>query len=121
MARTPFQQSKRANTALHNDSQGKRKSYRARSQDAPTWDSCNPLRVAALVCLATTQGASPTFGYTRDGTSLVIAIWHRGERHVDYLSGPDDFAAYFEWAITDLLECDETTLEPYRLLATDRP
>lgn len=121
MPRTSYENSKRAAKVEQTGSPNGRKSFRQRNENAPTWDKVNPLRLAALVCLATTYGASPTFGYTRDGTSLVMGLWFAGERHTDYLSGTDDFNEYFEWATQDLLKCTDEDMKPYLMIATEKP
>lgn len=81
----------------------KKKSFRKRASDAPTWDDVSPQLVHALVSACCTCNAPPTFGYTRDGTSLTLAVYYDGERYVDYLSGPDEVAAYFDWLLDELL------------------
>lgn len=118
MPRTRYEQSKKTSSGKDNREESRKKSFRKRSADAPTYDACNPVVLHALVCLCTTYGASPTFSYTRDGTSLVVAIFFEGERHVDYLSGPDEFVEYTKWVVTELLECEDKDLEPYAFIAS---
>lgn len=84
-----------------------RKSFRQRAASSPTWDTVQPELVHALVCITATHNAPLTMSYTRDGTALVVACYHNGERHVDYLSGQDEVAQYFEWLMRDLLELDK--------------
>jgi hypothetical protein len=80
-----------------------RASFRKRSASAPIWDAVSADLVHALVCACTTCNAPPTFGYTRDGTSLTIAVYYEGERYVDYLSGQEEVVEYFMWCVNDLL------------------
>jgi hypothetical protein len=121
MPRTSYENAKRANKRENSQPGNGRASFRKRNENAPTWDRVNPLRLSALVCLATTYGASPTFGYTRDGTSLVMGMWYAGERHTDYLSGADEFAEYFEWVVNDLLQVSQEDMQPYAMIATEKP
>jgi len=118
MPRTPYEQSKKANSVRNNREDSKKKSFRKRSADAPTFDACNPVLLHAIVCLCCTYGASPTFSYTRDGTSLVVAVYYLGERYVDYLSGNEELAEYARWLTSDLLECSKEDLEPYAFIAS---
>lgn len=117
MPRKSFEQGKRENQRSEGRSSGKKLSFRKRAADAPTFDACPPPLIHAIVCLCTTYGASPTFSYTRDGTSLVVAVYHEGERYVDYLSGPDELAEWFAWLTTELLEVDPKDLDSYVFLA----
>lgn len=121
MPRTPFEQTKRAKRPGATGADPKRKSFRKRSADAPTFDACNPVLLHAIVCLCTTYGASPTFSYTRDGTSLVIAVYYQGERTVDYLSGNEELQEWAAWLVTDLLECEDVDLQPYAFIAPKKP
>jgi len=82
-------------------------SFRKRSSTAPTWDSVQPTLIHALVCACTTCNAPPTFGYTRDGSALTIAVYYQQERYLDYLSGPDEVLEYFDWLIHSLLNLSE--------------
>lgn len=83
-----------------------RKSFRQRAASSPTWDSVQPQLVHALVCVTSTHNAPLTLSYTRDGTALVAACYYQNERHVDYLSGEEEVAEYFQWLMRDLLELD---------------
>lgn len=118
MPRSRYEQSKKENSGKSHREDARKKSFRKRSADAPTFDACNPVELHALVCLCTTYGASPTFSYTRDGTSLVVAIYHEGERHVDYLSGKEEFGEYLRWVVTELLECEASDLEAYAFITS---
>lgn len=120
MPRTGFEKSKVASQRSNTSTSTKKKSYRQRSIDAPTFDTCSPQVIHALVCLCTTYGASPTFSYTRDGTSLVIAVYYENERYVDYLSGNDDLVEYLRWVSSDLLGCSDTDLSPYAFILTEK-
>lgn len=86
---------------------GKKASFRKRSETAPLWNDVPAQSVYALVCACTTSNAPPTFGYTRDGTALTVAIYYDGERYVDYLSGPEEFDEYLQWVLNDLLNLSE--------------
>lgn len=81
----------------------KRASFRKRVDEAPTWDSVPSSVVHSLICACTTSSASPTFGYTRDGSALLLAVYYRDTRYVDYLSGSDEVVEYLEWLVTELL------------------
>lgn len=121
MPRTPYENQKHKAKSSRRAADAGRKSYRKRAEDAPTFDSVNPLLLAAIVCLSTTYNASPTFSYTRDGTSLVVAVYYDGERYVDYLSGEEDMMGWFEWLTTDLLPVSDTDMAPYALIASKKP
>lgn len=89
-----------------------RKSFRKRIEEAPSWDDVIPGAISALVCAVTTRGGSPTFGYTRDGSALLVAIYYRDKRMVDYLSSKVEFEEYLEWVLYELLELtDKEALE----------
>lgn len=120
MPRTGFEKRKATNNPERKGNPTQKKSFRKRSADAPTFDTLPADKLHALVCLATTYNASPTFSYTRDGTSLVMAIYYEGERYVDYLSGPDDFNEYFGWVVEELLEVDDITLKPYAHMLSEK-
>src|SRR6478609_6119681 len=85
----------------------KRTSFRKRSETAPLWDDIPAQKMHALVCACTTRNASPTFGYTRDGSALVLAVYYRDQRYVDYLSGEAEFDEYLAWLSVDLLNLTE--------------
>lgn len=89
-----------------------RKSFRKRIEEAPSWDDVPSGLISALVCSVTTRGGSPTFGYTRDGSALLVAVYYRDKRMVDYLSGKAEFEEYLEWVLYELLELtDKEALE----------
>jgi len=90
-----------------------RKSFRKRVEEAPTWDSVSPFLVATLVRALTTRGGSPTFGYTRDGSALLVAVWYRDKRMVDYLSGAEEFEEYVIWVLQELLELSDKEQSDY--------
>jgi len=117
MPRTQYEQHKRENKPAGQPKNGKRKTFREKNENAPTFDACNPLLISAVVCLCTTYGCSPTFSYTKDGTSLVIALYYKGERSVDYLSGPDELSEWFIWLCEDKLEVTQEDMQPYALLS----
>jgi hypothetical protein len=119
MPRTSYETSKRTHQVETDKRSNGKKSFRRRNENNPTWDKVNPLKLAALVCLATTYGASPTFGYTRDGTCLVMGLWFSGERHTDYLSGNEDFEEYFDWVVGELLNVSFEDMQPYGMIATE--
>lgn len=121
MPRSPYEASKKQARSQSQGATTKRKSYRQRAIDAPTWDDCSPQIIAAIVCLCTTRNASPTFSYTRDGTSLVLAIYFEGERYVDYLAGPDELADWTKWLVFDLLGYEDSDLGPYAFVASTKP
>lgn len=121
MPRTPYEQGKKNARSANTGPTAKRKSFRQKAIDAPLWDDCNPQVIFGIVCLCTTRNASPTFSYTRDGTSLVIAVYYEGERYVDYLAGPDDVADWTKWLVFDLLGYEDSDLGPFAFIAADRP
>jgi len=120
MPRTPFEDRKRTNKLETGQATTKRKTFRENDTKAPTFDECNPLVLSAIVCLCTTYGCSPTFSYTRNGTSLVIALYYKGERTVDYLSGPDEMNEWFKWLVEDKLDVSHEDMIPYALLTSDK-
>lgn len=91
----------------------KRTSFRKRSEAAPLWDDIPAQKVHSLICACTTRNASPTFGYTRDGSALVMAIYYRDQRYLDYLSGPAEFDEYLAWLFNDLLELTPQEAKEY--------
>jgi hypothetical protein len=121
MPRTPYEAGKKANRSANQGATSKRKSYRQRAIDAPVWDDCNPQLVFGIVCLCTTRNASPTLSYTRDGTSLVIAVYFEGERYVDYLAGPDELTDWTKWLVSDLLGYEDSDLGPFAFIASQKP
>jgi len=120
MPRKTFESAKKQADRQRNGSTKERKSFRKRASDAPTFDTCSPPLIHAIVCLCCTYGASPTFSYTRDGTALVVAVYYDNERYVDYVSGPDELLEWFGWLTSELLECEPIDLEPYAFLATKK-
>jgi|SRR6476469_1082821 len=121
MPRSGFEKSKAASQRTPTPTNGRKKSYRQRSENAPTFDNVSPQLLHALICLCTTYSCSPTFSYTRDGTSLVVALYYQGERHVDYLSGEADMKEYLRWVSADLLECTDEDMSPYAFILSDKP
>jgi len=121
MPRSGFESRKNSGNPNPKRNDPKKKSFRKRSADAPTFDACSPALVHALVCLCTTYNASPTFSYTRDGTSLVVAVYFEGERYVDYLNGQADLEEYLGWLVYELLEVDDLTLKPYLSIVPKMP
>lgn len=85
----------------------KRTSFRKRAEAAPLWDDIPAQKVHSLICACTTRNASPTFGYTRDGSALVLAVYYQDQRYVDYLSGEAEFDEYLAWLSVDLLNLTE--------------
>lgn len=118
MPRTPFENRQREDRQHDKRQNPKKKSFRKRASDAPTWDGIPADIVHTIVCVCTTHGASPTFSYTRDGTSLVCAVYYDGNRYPDYLAGVDEVTAYLDWLAYDLLELDEDELDLYPVLAS---
>jgi len=121
LPRTQFEQRKRDNKIATGHATTKRKTFRQNDSNAPTFDACNPLILSAIVCLCTTYGCSPTFSYTSNGTSLVIALYMKGDRTVDYLSGCDELEEWFKWLVEDKLEVSQEDMSPYALLIADKP
>jgi len=115
MPKTPFEASKNASRPQRLNNNGTRPSFRKRGLVVPEWDNVPEMLIAALVRLSTTQGASPTFGYTKDGTSLTIAIYHKGDRKVDYLSGPEEVQEYLTWLATEYFALGDDVLAEYDL------
>jgi len=120
MPRSGFEKRKAAIGGKATVGTAKKKSYRKRASDAPTFDSVSPQLLHAIVCLCTTVSASPTFSYTRDGTSLVVAVYYDNERYVDYLSGEADLKEWFAWLVEELLEIEDIDLEPYKFLLSEK-
>jgi hypothetical protein len=52
---------------------------------------------------------------------LVIALYYKGERTVDYLSGPDEMNEWFKWLVEDKLDVSHEDMIPYALLTSDKP
>jgi hypothetical protein len=121
MPRKSFESARKTPDRQRAGSTKERKSFRKRAVDAPTFDTCTPQLIHAIVCLCCTYGASPTFSYTRDGTALVVAVYFDNERYVDYLSGQDELSEWFQWLTGDLLECEPIDLEPYAFITTKKP
>lgn len=80
-----------------------KKSFRKVSALAPTWDAISQGHVYALVCACATSNSPATLSYTRDGTALVVSVYHDGERYVDYLADKDEVDAYLHWLLEELL------------------
>lgn len=104
MPKTPFQGAKSPNNRSGQQGQVVRASFRKRLDSAPTWDDVDPLLLANIICLVTTKGGSPTFGYTRNGSSLTIAVYYGGDRQVDYLSGADEVREYLRFLAVDYFQ-----------------
>lgn len=121
MPRTPFEDRQRSNSRASSKRNPAKKSFRKRPQDAPTWDEIPCDRVHLIVCLCSTHGASPTFSYTRDGSSLVLAVYSDSQRYVDYLASVAEVDEYITWLAEELLELTDTELSEYAFFATERP
>lgn len=104
MSKTGFQASKNPGGRERNQGSIIKPSFRKRGDTAPTWDDVDPMLIANLVCLVTTKGGSPTFGYTRNGSSLTLAVYYQGDRQVDYLSGADEVREYLRFLAVDYLQ-----------------
>lgn len=86
------------------DKDSRRKSFRKRSAEAPEWDNVSPALVHAIVCACATSNSPATLSYTRDGSALCVAVYHNGERYLDYLSGSDEVGEYLDWLLDELLD-----------------
>lgn len=117
MPRTQFEERQKQNVRGNRGTEKKKKSFRKRAVDAPTWDEISATAIHTLVCLCTTYGASPTFSYTRDGSTLCIAVYHDGQRYVDYIAGNSEVEEYLNWLGQDLFELNDTDLAYYPFFA----
>jgi hypothetical protein len=50
------------------------------SEDTITWSAANPSSVVALTCLVSKLGGAVTFGGSRDGGALQVAIFLDGDK-----------------------------------------
>lgn len=117
MAKKPYTPAAGSGDNVRKQNTTIRPQFRQLSEDAPTWDSVRPEVLAAVVCMLTTQGASPTFGYTRNGRSLTLAVWWKGDRDVQYLTSGvevEEYAVFLarEWFRLDADEIAEYGLSP---------
>lgn len=94
-------------------SAGKKKSFRKVSASAPTWDEVKQGVVYALVCSCATSNSPATLSYTRDGTALVVSVYHDGERYVDYLADNAEVEAYLHWLLEELLPLSSEDIKHY--------
>lgn len=90
-------------------------SFRQRNDSAPTWDDVPAVLLHAIVCMACTQGASPTFGYTRNGSSLTLAIYWKGERSVEYLVSPGEVGEYALFLAREWFQLSDEEVSEYGL------
>lgn len=120
MPKTPFERTQSANNSPRNIREPKRKSFRKGSVAEVTWDAIPEGIISSIVRCTTTQGASPTFGYTRNGSSLTIAIYYKGDRQVDYLAGTEEVTEYLTWLIEEYFELGPSELAYYGLGATEK-
>lgn len=88
------------------------------SDDAPTWDNVPSELISAIVCMCTTQGASPTFGYTRNGRSLTLAVWWKGERDIQYLTSPGEVGEYALFLAREWFRLSDEEVSEYALSLT---
>lgn len=87
----------------HKPSAGRRP-FRAGSVKGASWLNVAPSLVAHLVRICELAGAAVTFSLTKDCTALTVALYHRGERHVEYLSSEAEVAEYADWLVSDFFE-----------------
>lgn len=97
----------------------KRRSFRQMDDTAPTWDSVPASIVHAFVALCTTQGASPTFGYTRNGRALTVAVWWKGDRDVQYLTTAQEVLEYLTFLADEWFDMTAEDKDYYALPAPD--
>lgn len=96
--------SKRNNSSpITRAKQPEKKSFRKRAETAPIWDNIPAKTVHVLVCACATANSPATLSYTRDGTALVVSVYHDGERYVDYLADEGEVSDYLNWLLDDLL------------------
>lgn len=115
MPKTGFERNKAQGGVQRGTPANKKRGFRKTSDTAPTWDAVPKEIVSAIVCCTTTQGASPTFGYTANGSSLTIAIYDKGDRMIDYLSGTDEVAEYLAWLIREYFDLGDEEAKYYGL------
>ena len=84
--------------------QPEKKSFRKRAETAPIWDDISATTVHCIVCACATSNSPATLSYTRDGTALVVSVYHDGERYVDYLADSEEVKAYATWLLEELLD-----------------
>lgn len=99
----------------------KRTSWRQPDETIPTWDSVPAEVLAGIVRCLTTQGASPTFGYTRNGRALMLRVWYKGEGDVQYLTTVQEVRDYVRFLATEWFDVDATDLDYYALGEAERP
>jgi hypothetical protein len=92
-----------------------RPQFRQLSDDSPTWDDIPADLLHACICMLTTQGASPTLGYTRNGRSLTFAVWYKGDRDIQYLSGRQEVAEYAMFLAREWFRLSDEELAEYGL------
>lgn len=117
MAKKPYTPASSSGDSVRKPNTTIRPQFRQPSDDAPTWDSVPAQVLHSAVCLLTTQGASPTFGYTRNGRSLTFAVWWKGDRDIQYLTTGAEVEEYVvflarEWFRLDADEIAEYGLSP---------
>lgn len=110
---TAFQAS--ANNPVNIGGKRKRASWRAANETAPTWDGVPAALISGIVRMCTTQGASPTFGYTRNGSALILRVWHKGDSDVQYLTGADEVREYAVFLATEWFDIGVDDLDYYAL------
>jgi len=89
--------------------------FRDSSGPAPAWDNVPAHILHTAVCLLTTQGASPTFGYTRNGKSLTFAVWYKGERDIQYLTSSQEVLDYTLFLAREWFRMSDDELAEYPL------
>lgn len=92
-----------------------RPSFRTLNDESPIWDSVPAEVIHALVCMSTTQGASPTFGYTRNGSSLTLALYWKGERSVEYLSDSGEVQEYVTFLAKEWFQLSDEEMAEYSI------
>lgn len=97
----------------------KRRSFRQLDDTVPTWDSVPPNIVHAVVAMCTTQGASPTFGYTRNGRALTLAVWWKGDRDVQYLTSAEEVLQYLTFLADEWFDLSAEEKDYYALPVSD--
>jgi len=95
--------------------EGKRKAWRAMDDTAPTWDRIPEKLIAGIVRCLTTHGASPTFGYTRNGRALMLRVWYKGDGDVQYLTTEEEVRDYVAFLASEWFDIEETDLDYYAL------
>jgi len=119
MPRSPFENTKKPGSIQKGTPAVKKQGFRKRSNDAPEWDGVDDYVICGIVRACTTRNHNPTFSYVADGTSLVIAIYHAGERMTDFISGPAEMREYFAWLLRDHFELTDEECKYYGLGALE--